>query len=292
GLVRARSRRRPVVLLVEDLHWLDGASETFLANLVGAVQDARVLLLLTHRPEYRPPWAPADYHTTVALQPLDRRDARALLDDLLGRDPALDELAARIQRRTGGNPFFLEEAVQALVEQGSLVGARGAYRLVGPVDDEAIPTTVYAVLASRIDRLAPREKLVLQHAAVVGRRFRGAILEAVAPLPAPEVASALAALIDAEFIYEETLYPDPLYAFRHRLTVEVAYRSQLADRRARIHAGVAHAILTLDQERADEQAALLAQHWEGAGDLLEAARWCRPAGPLAGAPGYPPAPRH
>src|SRR5262249_61826005 len=112
------------------------------------------------------------------------------------------------------------------------------------------------------------------------------------PLAGAAVAAALASVLRCEFIHEETLYPEPLYAFRHRLTVEVAYRSQLADRRESIHAGVARAILTLDPERADEQAALLAQHWEGAGDLLEAARWCRPAGPLAGAPGYPPAPRH
>ncbi|MFN8543267.1 MAG: adenylate/guanylate cyclase domain-containing protein [Candidatus Binatia bacterium] len=276
-LVAARSRRRPVVLLVEDLHWLDGGSETFLANLAGAVRDARVLLVVTFRPAYRAAWMAEPSFDAIPLQPLGPEASAELLRDLLGPDPTLVGLAHTIRERTGGNPFFMEEVVQALVEEGSVAGARGAYRLVGAIRPEAIPATVQAVLAARIDRLPPREKGVLQHAAVIGKRLHGRVLARVVGLPPEEIQAALHELIAGELLFEEALYPEAIYAFKHRLTQEVAYRSQLAEQRGAVHAAVARALASLYPDRVDEHAALLAQHWEGAGELLEAARLSRRA---------------
>ena len=159
------------------------------------------------------------------------------------------------------------------MEAGCLEGERGAYRLVRSVEQAALPATVQAVLAARIDRLAPRDKAVLQVAAVVGKEFSATVLEHAVDLSPEELEDALRALVEGEFVYELELFPEALYAFKHPLTQEVAYRSQLADRRAPVHASVARSIAARYPDRLDERAALLAQHWEAAGESLEAARW-------------------
>jgi tetratricopeptide (TPR) repeat protein len=187
-----------------------------------------------------------------------------------------------VRERTGGNPFFIEEIVQSLVEAGALEGARGAYRLVGQVAEVAIPANVQAVLAARIDRLAEREKRVLQTASVIGKKFSEPILKRVADLGDEELSAALHALTSAEFLYQEALYPEAEHAFRHPLTQEVAYRSQLTERRARVHAGIARAIEEVESGRLGERAALLAYHWEHAGDAGEAAKWHRRAAEWVG----------
>src|SRR5205823_3789579 len=201
----------------------------------------------------------------------------ALLRDLPGADPSVVALADRIRERTGGNPFFIEEVVQALVEAGSLTGAKGAYRLVRPVEELAIPPTVHAVLAARIDRLPEREKAVLQTAAVIGRELPEPLLGRVAELPPTELAAAVQSLMAAEFLYEEAPYPEVEYAFKHPLTQEVAYRSQLGERRARVHATLARAVEELHRDKLDERAGLLAYHWERAGEARLAAEWHRRA---------------
>src|SRR5439155_15644247 len=163
--------------------------------------------------------------------------------------------------------------VQALAEAGSLQGERGAYRLVAPVEAAAVPASVKAVLSARIDRLSAREKAVLQAAAVIGKEFPQPVLERVVDLRPRKLEDALRDLVAGEFVYEQELYPEALYAFKHPLTREVAYGSQLGERRAKVHAAVARAIAAHYPERLDERAALLAQHWEAAGETLEAARW-------------------
>src|SRR5438093_182830 len=166
-----------------------------------------------------------------------------LLDPALAdTHPSLAGLGERIRTRTGGNPFFIEEIVQALVEAGSLAGTKGAYRLARPVAELTLPTTVQAVLAARIDRLPAREKEVLGTAAVIGKAVPGLILKRVAALPQDELSAAVAELVSREFLYETALYPEAEYAFKHPLTQEVAYRSQLAERRKAVHAAVARAI--------------------------------------------------
>jgi adenylate cyclase len=277
-LIAARSLREPAMLVVEDLHWIDAGTEAFVASTIEAAAETRTLVVVNFRPEYHAAWMNGAGYRQLALAPLGAEATAALLGELLGPDPSTGDLGERIRERTQGNPFFIEELVQALAENGSLVGTRGAYRLAAPVAEMAIPPTVQAVLAARIDRLAEREKAVLQTAAVVGREFTRPVLAHVAGLPADDLTAALDTLATAGLVHETALYPEPEYAFRHPLTHEVAYRSQLSDRRARAHAAVAQAIIALDAGRLDERAALLATHFEAAGDAPEAARWHARAG--------------
>jgi len=275
-LIRVRSDRGPALVLLEDLQWFDEGSEAFLPHLVEAVPETRTMLLVNFRPEYTASWQPRFYRQ-VALGPLDSDAIAELLEHRLGTSPTLQPLAGYIERRTGGNPFFIEEVVASLIGSGALVGEAGAYRLAGRTDELAVPPTVQAVIAARLDRLSEREKSVLQTASVVGTEFGQRVVERVGDYPAYEVEAALRALVDAEFIIERTPYPEPEFTFKHPLTQEVAYRSQLGERRQRTHAAVARAIADTYAEKLDERAAALAHHWEQAGDGLEAAKWHRRA---------------
>jgi class 3 adenylate cyclase len=225
-IIQARSEREPGVILIEDLHWMDPASERFLEDLVDVVPGTRTLLLLNFRPEYRADQLP--------LRTLGPDEIRELLNDLLGKDPGLSDLTRNLQERTAGNPFFIEEVVRALAETGKLEGARGAYRLTGPVDSIEIPATVQPLLAARIDRLPEREKQVLQAASVLGDQVAAGVLREMVDLPDDGLDDALRRLVASEFLHEAALYPETEYAFNHPLTQEVAYRSQLGDRRARL----------------------------------------------------------
>jgi adenylate cyclase len=272
-LLRARSAQETAVLLVEDLHWLDPASEAFFAAIVEAVSGTHVLLVCNFRPEFEAAWMRRSWYQQLPLAPLGKEAAEELLAELLGSDHSLVPLAAAIRERTGGNPFFVEEIVQSLAESGALAGVRGAYRLVGPMEVQVLPETVHAVLSARIDRLPEREKQVLYAAAVVGREFSQPLVSRAADLPESEVAAALHHLTASELVFEQTLFPEPEYAFKHPLTQEVAYRTQLATRRAEAHRRVADAILERAGDGADAQAALLAHHFDAAGAEQEAMHW-------------------
>jgi len=264
-------------VLIEDLHWLDDGSEAFLEQWVDAIAGSPSLLLVNFRPEYRAEWMQKSYYRQLPLAPLGPDAIRELLDDLLGADPTTQGLAEAIHGRTGGNPFFTEEVVQTLIESGHLEGTRGQYRLVTPIERLEVPASVQAVLAARIDRLDERDKHVLQTASVIGKEFSEPILLASAELPDEDLRASLAVLKAAEFVYEQSLYPVAEYAFKHPLTQEVALGSQLQDRRRRTHAAVARAIEEESSGKLDEAAALLAHHWEEAGEVLLAARWLQRA---------------
>jgi class 3 adenylate cyclase len=278
GAICPASRSDAVVLLFEDLHWIDAGSERFLAHIAAAVPSNPILLLLNTRPEYAAPWLQAQPHHELRLEPLDEVAIRALLRDQLGPDRELAGLAEQILARAAGNPFFVEEAVRSLAESGRLRGLRGAYRADGPVGEIAIPPTVQAVLSARIDRLADSDKEVLQTAAVIGKEFAEDLLARVLEIPGSELGASLGVLSAGEFIDPKRLAPNPLWAFRHPLTREVAYLAQLADRRRRIHAKVARLIEADGCDGAEECALLLAHHWEEAGDSLNAVRWALVAG--------------
>src|SRR5690606_2971286 len=199
-LLVAQAARTPQLLVVEDLHWVDAASEAFLRHLCDALPAARVLLLLNYRPEYTASWLDAVPGARIDLEPL-RDDASAeLLHELLGDDPSLAAVAPALAERAAGNPFFIEEMVRALADAGTLAGARGAYRLIAPDAALALPPTVQGVLAARIDRLGEVEKEVLQTAAVVGKTFDRDVLRRVEDLPDAELERALAVLERAEFL--------------------------------------------------------------------------------------------
>jgi adenylate cyclase len=276
-LVQARSVREPAVLFFDDAHWVDDSSDAFIAQVADVVPGTRTMLLLNFRPEYAAEWMDRASYQPLPLRPLGDEAVDALLADLLGSDPSLAPLRTLMRERTGGNPFFIEEIVHALADAGSLVGQRGGYRLDAPLERLEIPPTVHGILAARIDRLPERDKSVLQTAAAIGLRFSDTLLRRVCGLAGEELDAALAELRRLELIHEEALYPEVEYAFRHPLTHEVAERSQLAAHRRRLHVSVARALEGLHAEKPDENAALLAHHWDLGGEAEPAARWHRRA---------------
>jgi class 3 adenylate cyclase/tetratricopeptide (TPR) repeat protein len=281
-LVNAPKRRKTLVLLIEDLHWIDEGSETMLADLVSSIEGTNTLAVLNYRPEYSPAWSGSGAFRGLALEPLAREDTVELLRDLAGQDPSLDGLDEPIHERTRGNPFFIEEIVRELAESGHLEGERGAHRLARPIDDAGVPVTVQAILAARIDRLDPEAKRLLQVASVVGKEMSSRALGLAAGLDGERIDPALCRLTDAGFLYEAEIYPRRLLAFRHPLTREVAYGTQLAEQRAQTHAAAARAMIELEGDRLDERAGLVAHHLEEGGEALEAARWFARAAHWAG----------
>jgi predicted ATPase len=280
-LTQAQSRREPTVLLFEDLHWWDGGSEAFLENAVESIFGTRALLLVNFRPEYHAAWMQKSYYQQLPLLPLGPGAIAELLRDLLGIDPSLAKLPDRIRERTGGNPFFIEEVVQALAEAGSLAGARGAYRLARPSAELKLPATVQAVLAARIDRLAERDKQVLETAAVIGREFIEPVLRRVVELSEIDLTAALQKLTSAEFVYEEALYPQAQYTFKHALTREVAYNSLLNERRLTLHEQVAEAIAAIFDGRLEEHFSELAHHYSQSRNSEKAIQYSQLAGERA-----------
>ncbi len=281
-LINAPARRHTVVLVVEDLHWMDEGSNTMLDEMVNSVAGTHTLGVLNFRPEYSLGWDGSPIYRGISLEPLAQDDTRELLRDIAGEDPSLDGLDEPIHTRTAGNPFFVEEIVRELVEAGHFEGERGAYRLVRPVEEAGVPATVQAVLAARIDRLSPAAKQLLQVTSVIGKEVGERALGLTAGLSEEELNPALCELVDGGFLYEAELYPERVLAFRHPLTAEVAYGSQLAERRAATHAAAAYALTELESDRLDELAALVAHHMEEGNETLEAVRWFARAAHWAG----------
>lgn len=259
------------VVCIEDLHWMDQASAEFIRHWVSAVAGSRVMLILAYRPEYSSPWVRAGHCRQLQLAPLDAIAMKQMLADVLGADPSVRGLADEIYKRSAGNPFFCEEIVQSLRESGALGIRSATYHLTGPLEEVEIPATVQALLAARIDRLSADIKAVVQVASVIGREFSQALLAQVINLGDSELKSHLSALRAGGFIF--AVDDDAAgFEFKHALTQEVARNSQLKQRRRQVHARVAQAIEELHADHADEVAALLAYHWDNAGERLQAAR--------------------
>ncbi|MCH7599782.1 MAG: AAA family ATPase [Myxococcales bacterium] len=269
----ARSKREPMVTLYEDLQFMDEASLSWLATLVERAAETRTLVIVNFRPEFLQDWKAMSAEPAKRLLPLGDQLARELMDSILGTDPQLAALKDRINSRTLGNPFFIEESVRAMVEAGRLVGETGNYRLEGSGPVFEIPSSVQSLLASRVDQLPDWEKLLLQTASVIGRRVSRPLLDELAAPHWGDLDSALETLCTKEFLVEIALYPDATYEFFHPLTREVAYASQLVSRRTRTHEAIARAIERIDQDRLGERAALLAHHWTEAGRPLNSAHW-------------------
>jgi class 3 adenylate cyclase/tetratricopeptide (TPR) repeat protein len=260
GLLLRESQVQPLLLVFENLHWIDAETQAMLDSLIESLSTARLLLLVNYRLEYQHGWGSKTYYTQLRLDPLPPASAEELLQTLLGYDPSLEPLGERLIAQTQGNPFFLEESVRTLMETGVLVGERGASHLAKPVDSLQVPVTVHAVLATRIDRLPPEDKRLLQTAAVIGTDVPFALLRAIAELPEATLHRGLAHLQAAEFLYETRLFPEPDYTFKHALTHEVAYNSLLLERRRGLHARLVEALEALAPERLAEQVERLAHH--------------------------------
>jgi class 3 adenylate cyclase/tetratricopeptide (TPR) repeat protein len=276
-VLRRESQVQPLLLVFEDLHWIDAETQALLDSLVESLPTAQLLLLVNYRPEYQHGWGSKTSYTQLRLDPLSPASADELLQALLGDDPSLAPLKQLLITRTESNPFFLEESVRTLVETGVLVGEPGAYRLAQALPAIQVPATVQAVLAARIDRLPMDEKRLLQTAAVIGTEVPLPLLQAIAELPEAALHRGLAHLRAAEFLYETRLFPEPEYTFKHALTHEVAYGGLLLERRRVLHARLVAAIEALASERVAEQVERLAHHavrgevWDKAGTYCQQA---------------------
>src|SRR5262245_6366355 len=280
-LLLRESQLQPLLILFEDLHWVDAETQAVLDALVESLPAARLLLLVNYRPEYRHGWGGKTYYRQIHVESLAQASAEALLEALVGSDARLGPMKQLLVERTQGNPFFLEESVQALVETGAVTGERGAYALTRAVPDVRVPPTVQAVLAARIDRLPPEEKRLLQLASAIGKDVPLVLLQAVAGVSEDLLHARLAHLQAAEFVYEASLFPEPEYTFKHALTHEVAYQGLLVERRRELHARILEAMETLYSDRLSEQVERLARHAQQGGRPERAVHYLRQAGAKA-----------
>jgi class 3 adenylate cyclase/tetratricopeptide (TPR) repeat protein len=275
------SQEQPLLLVFEDLHWIDSETQALLNHLIEGLPTARLLLLVNYRPEYQHGWGSKTYYTQLRLDPLPPVSADEFLHALLGGDPSLAPLTPLLIARTEGNPFFLEESVRTLVEMGLLVGEPSAYRLAQALPTVQVPPTVQAVLAARIDRLPPEEKRLLQTAAVLGTEVPLPLLQAIAEVPEEALHRGLTHLQAAEFLYEMRVFPECEYTFKHALTHEVAYGSLLLERRRVLHARIVEALEALAPDRVAEQVERLAHHALRGEVWAKALVYCRQAGEKA-----------
>jgi len=254
------AERQPLVLVLENLQWIDPETQAFLDHLLERIPTARLLLLVDYRPGFQPDWVGRPGFHQLEIDALSPAATDELLREILGDDRSLRALRDLLILRSNGNPFFLEEIVRTLVETKVLAGERGAYRLGGELTTLQVPATVQAVIAARIDRLPHDEKLLLQSSAVVGSDVPQALLEAIADVPAESVGRALTSLQAAGFLYEASLFPDVVYRFKSALTRDVAYASLLREQRRVLHAQIVEAIERLYHDRRTSHIDQLAFH--------------------------------
>ena len=261
------AREAPAVYVTEDAHWIDEVSESLLADFFAVIPQTPSLVLVTYRPEYQGVLSRVQGAQTIALAPLSDPEITALVTQLVGPDPSVLDVAALITERAAGNPFFAEEIVRELAERGVLRGEPGAYVSTADVAEVSMPVTVQATIAARIDRLDPAAKRTLSAAAVIGSRFSRDLLETLGVDPVLED------LVEAQFLDQITFTRQPDYMFHHPLIRTVAYESQLKSDRAELHRRLATAIEARNPGAPDENAALIAEHLEAAGDAHAAFGW-------------------
>ncbi len=271
-ILACESLNQPLIVEFEDLHWIDSETQALLNLLVDGIATARILLLVNYRPEYHHQWGNKTYYTQLRLDPLGKENAAEMLTALVGDTGEMAPLKRLIIERTEGNPFFMEEMVQALFEQGVLL-RDGAVTLAKPLTDVRVPPTVQAILASRIDRLTGAEKELLQTLAILGREFPLGLIKRVTGRPEDELDPMLSELRLAEFIYEQPAFPDIEYTFKHALTQEVAYNSVLVERRRLLHERAAQAIEMLFADRLEDHLTELAHHYDRSGDAPKAVEY-------------------
>ena len=284
-LLLSEARQRPLILVVEDLHWLDDESQALLDLLVEQITNERILLLVNYRPEYGLRWGDKPCCHLLRLEPLEQDSADEMLSAILGELIDLLPLKQLIIETTEGTPFFMEETVQALFDEGALSRSDGTVTLVKPLASLRIPPTVQTILAARIDRLRADEKNLLQTLAVLGREFDLSLARAVAGRSEDELERLIANLQLGEFVYEQPSISDIEYIFKHALTQEVAYNSILLERRKQLHEDAARAIEGLYPASLDDHLADLAHHYSRSANQAKAVEYLRLAGMQAMARG-------
>jgi len=281
SLIVRESLNQPLLLIFEDLHWIDAESDALLNLIADSIGTSQILLMVNYRPEYRHNWGNKTYYTQMRLDPLGPDNAGELLTAILGDAAALDPLKATIVARTEGNPFFIEEMVQVLFDQGVLV-RNGTVSLAKPLTSIEIPSTVKGILAARIDKLAPPDKDLLQSLAVIGKEFPLGLVRRVVGKPDEELAPMLSNLQAAELIYEQPAFPENEYTFKHALTQEVAYDSVLTERRRILHERTAAALETIFAAALDDHLADLAHHYGRSANAPKAIEYLARAAEQAG----------
>jgi len=276
-LTATGSHRRPVILVVEDAHWIDSASEDFLKSLAESLPGMAVLLIATYRPAYQQPFGDRTYYWRIGLQPVDEPDALRIMRASLGVAELPRELAMTIAGKAEGNPFFLEEIGRTLAETGAVRAENDRLVLARAVSTIVVPDTVQDVIAARIDRLAEPQKRTVQTASVIGREFALGLLRRVSGLQ-DKLEQNLAELKRIELIYEKTGFGDLEYVFKHALTQDVAYASLLQSERRRLHALIGAAIEEVHAGRLEERAEELAHHFTRGEVWDKVVRYARLAG--------------
>jgi class 3 adenylate cyclase/predicted ATPase len=279
-IVLRESLKQPVVVIFEDLHWIDAQTQALLDLLADSIANARVLLLVNYRPEYHHEWANNSYYSQLRLDPLGGADGAAMLAALLGASVELNPLKRLITERTGGNPFFIEEIVQALFDEGALV-RNGAVKVARSLSQLRLPPTVQGILAARIDRLSGEQKELLQTLAVIGRESPFGLIGKLAPLAETQLERLLADLQAGEFIYEQPARADTEYIFKHALTQEVAYNSLLIERRKILHERIGQALELIFAEQLDDHLTQLAHHYSHSDNIDKAVKYLGRAGQQA-----------
>lgn len=277
GLINASqlARTEPVVFVLEDVHWIDEASESMLADFLTVMLQTPSLVLFTYRPEYRGALQLVPGAQTIALAPLTDADVSTLVAELLGQDPSVATIGRVISERAAGNPLFAEEMTRELAERGVLTGERGSYQCRTDVAEIRVPATVQAAIGARIDRLSPAAKQTLSAAAVVGSRVSSDLLIGLGIEPCIDE------LLDADLIDQVRFTTRAEYAFLHPVVRTVAYEAKLRADRAQLHRRLAQALENTEADPGDHHAALIAEHFEAAGDLVAAYRWHMRAGKWA-----------
>ncbi len=264
------SMNKPLMVIFEDLHWIDEETQAFLNLLADSIGTAKILLLVNYRPEYSHQWNSKTYYIQLRLDPLGKESAEEMLSALLGDGTELAPLKRLIIEKTEGNPFFMEETVQVLFDENALVRDGGAVKLIRSLAELKIPPTVQAILAARIDRLPQDAKDLLQTLAVIGREFPLSLIRAVVSIPDDETMRLLDDLQLGEFIYEQPAIGDSEYTFKHALTQEVSYNSVLMERRRQLHGRIGAALESLYTNSIDDHLDELAHHYSRSGNSAKA----------------------
>jgi len=274
------ARRQPVLVTIEDVHWIDPSSAELLHWAIDRIRHLPVLVVMAFRPDFQPPWGRFPNTTSVVLSRLSHRQAAAMVERVTGGKPLPAEVLDQIVARTDGVPLFVEELTKAILETGVLEDAGDRYVARGPLPMLAIPASLQDSLMARLDRLAPVKELA-QIAATLGRIFSHELLAAVAPLKDPALSEGLAQLIDAELLYRRGSPPEALYDFKHALLQDAAYGTLLRSKRSQLHARVGEALETHFPETAEAKPELLGHHFAEAGLPARAIPYAIRAGDLA-----------